>query len=189
VAKLKKCKRYIQTKKKALGFLNADFIWKECDHMSCSIFGDALLIPPVSLCSVTNYQGNMEKMNTLVNSELTNNPAILKLIGYNNLELMYENHGYHVRFMYTVFHLNAYELLASVIIWVYRSYHRRGFSYEYFSVELSAWQRAASTSLTPEAAAEINRVYQWMIDHHDDFMAFAESPDYQTIPFVSVCTR
>lgn len=155
------------------------------DIMTNSIFADALLVSPVSLCSASNYQEHMEEMHTFMDGELTSNSDILKLIGYNNLELMYANHGYHVRFMNNIFHINAYDLLVTNFVWMYRSYHLRGFSYDYFILEFFAWQKANKLFLKKEAAAEINQVYQWMIDHHQGFISLAESPDYKRLPFVT----
>jgi len=51
---------------------------------------------------------------------------------------MYDNHLNHARFMANVFRFNAYTLLVKTVIWVYRSYHSHGFSFDYFPVELAA---------------------------------------------------
>jgi len=61
-----------------------------------------------------------------------------RLIGYNPLRMMYDNHLNHARFMANVFRFNAYTLLVKTVIWVYRSYHSHGFSFDYFPVELAA---------------------------------------------------
>ncbi len=150
--------------------------------LKISVLDSALHLPVISMTSANEYHANIEKMADLVDAELSKNAGIGELIGYNSLSLMYDNHRYHVRCMSTIFRFNAYELLAPVIVWLYRSYHLRGFSYKYFPVELRSWQRAISDTLTPAAATEINQIYQWMMDHHDSFISLADSPDYQTLP-------
>jgi len=148
--------------------------------MKMNIFAQAKSLSPVTLAAALEYQDNMEKMRLQVDQELSKQPDILDLIGGSLIEMMKENHRCHVSFMATVFRLNTYSLLPKIIVWVYRSYHNHGFNYSYFPVELLAWQKAVSSRLSAAAAAEINRIYQWMIDSHLDFIQLAESDSYAT---------
>lgn len=144
-------------------------------------FEEALQLPETSFAAAFEYHESIPTMRPIVDAELSGNEEIFRLIGYNDLRLMYSNHKYHADFMSTVFRLNEYELLARIAVWVYRSYHARGFSYDYFPVELQAWQRAVDGTMTPKAAAEIKRIYQWMLDKHHSFIELAESPEYITM--------
>jgi methanogenic corrinoid protein MtbC1 len=58
---------------------------------------------------------------------------------------------------------------------VYRAYHARGFSYDYFPVELSAWKHAVTDCLDDVYSTEINAIYDWMISHHKDMIQLSVS--------------
>lgn len=109
-----------------------------------------------------------------VNSQLEANPKIRALIGNNPIELMRDNHRNHAKFMATVFHLNSHELLVRTIPWVYRAYHARGFAFDYFPVELVAWQIAIYECIaSADQKAEILAVYNWLVQHHEDMIKLA----------------
>ena len=148
--------------------------------MDNKLFEQGRELPQVSLAAALEYQNQMEPMRWQVDTALSERPDIMSLIGRSPLEMMKANHRYHVQFMATVFRLNAYNLLPRIMVWVYRSYHSHGFSYDYFPVELAAWKKAVSAQLGLEAAAEVNRIYQWMLDRHPEVIRLAESEAYVT---------
>lgn len=148
--------------------------------MEHRLFAEAHAIPAVSAAAALAYQDNREKLRLQVDKEMAGLPDILPLIGFSPLEMMQLNHRHHVQFMSMVFRHSAYTLLPKVVVWVYRSYHNHGFAYDYFPRELGAWQRAVANQLGPAAAAEIERVYQWLLDHHQDFCELADSAAYAT---------
>lgn len=148
--------------------------------MEQRLFREARALPAVSLAAALAFQEKRWLLCEQVDRSMSEQPDILPLIGFSPLEMMKANHRHHVQFMATVFRLGAYTLLPKVVVWVYRSYHSHGFSYDYFPRELQAWQNAVVQSLEPSLSAEINAVYQWMIDHHSDFLALAESAAYAT---------
>ncbi|HOG12796.1 MAG TPA: cobalamin-dependent protein [Smithellaceae bacterium] len=102
-----------------------------------------------------------------VNARMTAHPGISNLTGGNPMSMMRDNHSNHLDFMSTVFEFNSFELLVKTVPWVYRSYHSHGFSFDYFPLELEAWKKAVSQFLSPEAAGEINAVYDWMLKNHE----------------------
>ena len=122
------------------------------------------------------YEDRKDIMMEDVNHHLTSHPDIGVLLGQNPLAVMYDNHRNHAMFMVNVFKLNAFELLAKTLVWVYRSYHARGFSYDYFSLELNAWLQAAEKHLTPSAAKAVGEIYQWMLDSHKDMVVLSQVP-------------
>jgi len=89
---------------------------------------------------------------------------------------MYDNHRHHALFMANVFESNDFNLLATVLPWVYRTYVNQGFSYDYFPVELQAWQQAIQHHLTAADAAPILRVYDWMLSAHPVLQASSQTP-------------
>lgn len=146
------------------------------------VFDEAIKLPSVSAAAANAYAESYDALRTHVDREMINDPATLAHVSHKSLELMYASHGYHARFMANVLKYNSYDLLARIMVWVYRSYHARGFSYPYFSAFFQAWQRAVRIRLSPEHAGEINGVYQWLGKHHPSFVTLAESGAYQTFP-------
>jgi methanogenic corrinoid protein MtbC1 len=148
--------------------------------MEQRLFAEAKELPPVTLSAALAYQEKNAEMCAQVDGIMLEQADILPLIGFSPLEIMKSNHRHHVQFMATVFRLNAFRLLPKVVVWVYRSYHSHGFSYEYFPRELSAWQTAVSSHLETSAASEVHRIYQWLIEHHCEFCELADSVSYAT---------
>ena len=103
--------------------------------------------------------------------QLENNPKILQLIGRNSFDMMRAKHFNHACFMTTVFRTNSFELLARTMPWAYRTYHAKGFSYDYFLIELVAWQIAIRECFdNTELKSEILVVYKWMLQHHEEMI-------------------
>ena len=127
-------------------------------------------IPSVSEEAIIEYEKNIDSLVGYVNDTMTNDSIFLKLIGRNNLNKMYDNHENHAKFMANAFRMNDYDFVYRVVVWVYNSYHKHGFSYEYFLVELKIWRNAINKYLKPDHATSIIAVYNWLIDRHDDFI-------------------
>ncbi|MFO7982255.1 MAG: cobalamin-dependent protein [Desulfuromonadales bacterium] len=116
----------------------------------------------------------VEQMNRAMAAE----PDIQRLIGGVPLEVMYQNHRNHASFMQNIFFFNQTSLLAATIPWVYHSYHAHGFSYDYFRVALGHWLTFSAKVLEGQIGGEaILAIYQWMRDHHDEFIAQAETEE------------
>ncbi|MFW6071858.1 MAG: cobalamin B12-binding domain-containing protein [Candidatus Bipolaricaulota bacterium] len=135
---------------------------------------DTSHLPGISEEAVKEYKGNSELLVEAVNESLANREDIGDLIGDNSIEKMFNNHENHVRFMTNVFLLNDYDLLARTVIWVYRTYHAHGFSYDYFPVELEAWRQAVNDQLKSESAAPINKIYSFLLENHEEFIQYSE---------------
>jgi methanogenic corrinoid protein MtbC1 len=122
------------------------------------------------------YAQAADRLLAHVNNQLETHPKIRELIGRNPPELMHSNHKNHATFMTTVFRINSFELLLRTVPWVYRAYHARGFSYDYFPVELVAWQVALHECLDSQSPkAEILAVYRWMVQHHEQMIGLSLS--------------
>lgn len=130
-------------------------------------------LPPVSGASALAYKAKLEALVARVNLILEAHPRVLRLVGYNPLTMMHDNHRNHARFMANVFQFQAWPLLVKTVFWAYRTYHNHGFSYDYFPVELAAWQQAVAELMPPPAAAAILPVYRWLLQHHEDWVRMA----------------
>jgi MerR family transcriptional regulator, light-induced transcriptional regulator len=145
------------------------------DNLAKNLITSPGKIRAVSPDAAKAYGKEADKLIEEVNDELEANPKVLELIGGNPFELMRNNHKNHATFMATVLRLNSYDLLAKTIPWVYRVYRTRGFSYDYFPVELLAWKNAVNKCLAKLHSTEINRVYDWMIRNHDGMIQLSVS--------------
>jgi MerR family transcriptional regulator, light-induced transcriptional regulator len=123
------------------------------------------------------YERANDRLIDFVNKELEGNPRLRELIGGNVVDVMRNNHRNHAAFMANVFKIGSYELLVRTIPWVYRAYRARGFSYEYFPVELTAWRQAVAECLDDSNSAEIIGVYNWMVDHHENMIKLSRNAE------------
>lgn len=128
---------------------------------------EAERLPSVSLQAATAYRDHLPEMIAFVDATLSAEPRIHALIGNNPLQLMYDNHRHHGTFMAAVFAVGSYRMLAGTLPWVYRTYHARRFSYDYFPLELKTWILAGEKHLAHDHMAAIRRVYEWMIAQHE----------------------
>ena len=130
------------------------------------------------------YRQAADRLVEAVNESLAAEADVADLVGGLPLEVMYQNHRHHVDFMATVFLLGDFELLARTVPWVYRTYTMRGFSPDYFPRELRHWM-ASIHGLVPGPAAEILEAYEWLIEHHEDWVVLSRERDVATRPVSS----
>jgi methanogenic corrinoid protein MtbC1 len=135
------------------------------------------------------YEKSIDRLVDHVNDELEANSKIIELLGGNPFGLMRNNHSNHATFMTTVFKIGSYELLARTVPWVYRAYRARGFSYDYFPVELAAWKYAVRECLDDDYSAEIIEIYDWMISHHETMIQLSVSGEGLTFSAQSETTE
>lgn len=131
---------------------------------------------PVPREAAEAYGAAREALSAQVNAALAARPECALLLGGNPVEVMETNHANHAGFMSSVFALSQPELLARTLPWVYRAYRGKGFSYDYFPVELEAWGQAIGRCLAAPEAAPILAVYAWMQASHPAIVALAERP-------------
>ena len=134
-------------------------------------------IPRISTSSSSLYRENIHLLTEMVNVALLEAPDMDELIGHNQRQVMFDNHQNHAFFMSTVFILGDYELLVNTVAWVYTAYHNHGFKYEYFKAELLAWKNALDLHFNQDDLSDVQAVYQWMLDHHSDFIKIADSAE------------
>jgi len=128
-------------------------------------------LPRVSPEAAEAYAQASLSLQTLVNEQLETNPKIMELIGRNPFDVMRDSHRKHAAFMATVFNVSSFELMARMVPWTYRSYHAKGFSYDYFLAEFVAWQIAIQICLkNSDQKAELLAPYEWLVRHHEDMI-------------------
>lgn len=132
-------------------------------------------LPLVKLAATTAYKQHIPVLTQDVDDRLCSMPEIQDLIGKNSLQIMLDNHKHHAAFMAAVFSIGNCELLCKTIPWVYRSYHAHNFSYDYFLIELKAWQAAVEKYLDNNSIDSIRTIYQWMINNHEKFITLSQT--------------
>jgi methanogenic corrinoid protein MtbC1 len=143
--------------------------------MIANLINNLKEIYAVSPDAAEAYEKAKDRLVDYVNKELETNPKVPDLIGGNPFSIMWNNHINHATFLTTVFKIGSYELLARTIPWVYRAYHARGFSYDYFPAALAAWKSGVDKCLHSAYAAEIIGIYDWMINNHENMIQLSKS--------------
>jgi methanogenic corrinoid protein MtbC1 len=136
------------------------------------VIAEAMTLAPIPPGGTEAYRQCSPLLIRHLNDTLGADPDIDRLIGHNPLDVMHDNHKHHAAFMATVFDTGSYELLARTIPWVYRSYHARRFSHDYFPLALRTWVRAIEIH-APQGLDHILAVYRWMIDKHETMIALS----------------
>ncbi len=111
-----------------------------------------------------------------LNTHMTSLPHMATLIGGNPRSLMLDNHRNHLDFMEMVFRFNAHGMLCQTIPWVYRTYRARGFSFDYFPIELKGWKKVIERHMEPDLSPDILAVYDFMIRHHEHWIELSTRP-------------
>ena len=137
-------------------------------------------LPAISDSAAKAYDRRKGLLAAHVNRVMEKKKDLSQLIGgFENLEMMFDNHVNHAKIMTTVLYLNSYRLLASLLPWVYQTYNNHGFSYEYFPVELNAWKQSLQKGLPTEYTEEIIPLYDWLIRQHQKLIEISENLNKQ----------
>jgi methanogenic corrinoid protein MtbC1 len=157
---------------------------KEATHSEwTSLLGSAEALQPVPSWACLAYHRNLAAMIADVDRSLEIRADLPALIGPDADDLMRDNHRNHAGFLDNVFFLGNFELLARTLPWVYRVYSSRGFSLDYFPVELRAWQESIKQRIPAHQSAPILAVYQWMLDQHGVMsLLYQEKSDQELTP-------
>jgi MerR family transcriptional regulator, light-induced transcriptional regulator len=148
-----------------------------------NIIADAMRMLQVSPEAANEFEAKNHELVNCVNQRLSSLADIADLIGHSPQVVMEENHRNHGMFMAAVFKDNAFGLLAKTIPWAYRVYHSKGFSYDYFKLELRAWIGAVEMELSELHAGQITAVYEWMFENHERMIAISDSVRIPVIPY------
>lgn len=133
------------------------------------------LLHNISQKALEEYIQKQEIMTEYINEKLSADPTIKSLIGGNPLSMMYDNHRHHILFMHNVMHFRHHEMLVKTILWVYRAYKNRHFSYDYFPLELKTWIEAMEKYLPLEEARPIIELYHWLLSQHENMILLSLS--------------
>ena len=125
--------------------------------------------------TVEEFNAKAESMAKTINDTFANRPDLDLLIGPDNLDMMGENHRNHMRFMSSLFLSYDPYVLVETVLWVFRAYRSHGFKLAYWPAQLDNWLSIFHDELSPEALAEIEPFYHWMIVNNPAFALLSET--------------
>ena len=134
----------------------------------------AILLPKASETACNEFSEKSEKLISEMNLIMLKKPAVEKLVGKNNLEMMQDNHANHIRFISSILKDFDEEVLVETILWVFRAYRSHGFSTNYWAVQLNTWMGILKSELTESTLIDIQPLYEWMQINIPIFVAISD---------------
>lgn len=143
---------------------------------------EARRLPRIPPRAAESHRSCRNALTRKVNSEILEHPSAAELTGSNPRHVVEDNHANHAMLMTCLYRLNDFRLLAQLLPWVYRSYHARGFSYDYFPLELKAWKQVLLDEPDISDPDPLSAPYDWMLSHHEHIIALAEDLSLPSLP-------
>lgn len=132
-----------------------------------------LLKKPSSEASA-EFSKKSDSMVGLLNQKFSQRTDINQLIGEGNLEMMFENHRNHLRFMNSLFNEYNPVVFTETVLWVFRAYRSHGFKLTYWPAQLDNWVEIFKTHLSTACFDEIYPFYHWMIINNPAFASLSD---------------
>lgn len=113
--------------------------------------------------AIAEFTSKAAVMTSILNDRLSQRADIIQLIGEGNLEMMYDNHRNHMRFMISLFNDYNSVVFTETVLWVFRAYRSHGFKLTYWPAQLDNWVDIFNKELSQECFDQIYPFYDWMI--------------------------
>ncbi len=127
-----------------------------------------------------SYDRHRGEILSSVNAAIESRSDIEALTGPGPIDVLRTNHANHIEFISSIFRVKTAPVLVDVVLWVYRSYIERGFSPDYFPIEIQEFRNAIAKYLPPASAEPILLFYDLMQRSHEEFLSLSETS--------SICT-
>jgi len=124
--------------------------------------------------AIAEFNSKADAMTTIINDRLSQRNDIVQLIGEGNVDMMYDNHRNHVRFMISLFNDYNPVVFTETVLWVFRAYRNHGFKLTYWPAQLDNWVDIFKKELSPECFNEIYPFYDWMIVNNPLFAIISD---------------
>lgn len=119
-------------------------------------------IAPAGEPAAREYMDKADRLVSRMNERMLARADLQELVGADNIEMMKDNHGNHLRFIGSMLHHFNADVLVETVLWVFRAYRSRGFSDAYWAAQLNGWVEILREELSPETFHEVYPVYEWM---------------------------
>ena len=137
----------------------------------------SLLVKP-SEEARAEYLKHGNKMVNRLNEKLSQRDDLNRLIGEGNLEMMYDNHRNHLRFMASIFKDYNPVVFTETLLLVYKAYQSHGFQPTYWAAQLNSWIEIMEKEIKLSDFDEIFPFYNWMVIHTPDFSLLGQNADH-----------
>lgn len=124
--------------------------------------------------ATTEFAARADVMTTILNERFSKRDDITQLIGEGNIEMMYDNHRNHMRFMISLFNGYNPDIFTETVLWVFRAYRSHGFNLTYWPAQLDNWVDIFKKELSPECLKQIYPFYDWMIVNNPQFAIISD---------------
>ncbi|PKP10023.1 MAG: hypothetical protein CVU09_08955 [Bacteroidetes bacterium HGW-Bacteroidetes-4] len=138
------------------------------------------LLKQVSQSALLEFQMNTNKILGIMNQRMQQRKDLDALIGKDNLQMMFDNHANHLRFMSSMFKNYNANVMVETILWVFGAYQSHGFQSNYWAAQLNTWIEVLKSELTPGTFNEIYPFYEWMqvnIPHFTSLSNNSQNPN------------
>ncbi len=135
-------------------------------------------LKPPSGEAIAEFSEKADGMITMLNQRFSGRKDIVQLVGEGNLDMMYDNHRNHVRFMISLF--NEYDpvVFTETVLWVFRAYRSHGFKLTYWPAQLDNWVEIFKSELSQECFNQVYPFYHWMIVNNPLFAIISDQAMY-----------
>ena len=124
--------------------------------------------------AIAEFTSKADGMITMINERLSQRNDLIQLIGEGNVDMMYDNHRNHVRFMISLFNTYKPDVFIETVLWVFRAYRSHGFKLTYWPAQLDNWVDIFKKELSTECFNQIYPFYDWMIVNNPLFAALSD---------------
>jgi hypothetical protein len=138
------------------------------------LFKSASKLKQPSPEAIAEYNSRADAMTLMLNNRLCKRNDIVQLIGEGNLEMMYDNHRNHMRFMISLFNDYNPVVFTETVLWVFRAYRSHGFKLTYWPAQLDNWVDIFNKELSKECFDQIYPFYEWMIVNNPLFAIISD---------------
>lgn len=138
------------------------------------LYSSAHQLKPPSLEAGESFRDKSQKMAEMMDQYFTARPDLERLIGKGNVAMMRDNHGNHLRFMFSLFSDYHPEVFVETVLWVFRAYRHHGFQLTYWPAQLNQWVEILRKEMDKVHFEEIYPFYHWMIVHNPAFAKLSE---------------
>lgn len=119
--------------------------------------------------ATAEFTARADAMAIILNDRLSRRNDIVQLIGEGNLDMMYDNHRNHMRFMISLFNDYNPVVFTETVLWVFRAYRSHGFKLTYWPAQLDHWVDIFNKELSQDCLDQIYPFYDWMIVNNPQF--------------------
>jgi hypothetical protein len=138
------------------------------------LFKSASTLKKPSPEAIAEFATKADAMTTHLNDRLSHRDDLIQLIGEGNLQMMFDNHNNHMRFMISLFNDYNPVVFTETVLWVFRAYRSHGFKLTYWPAQLDNWVDIFNKELSPECLNQVYPFYDWMIVNNPLFALISD---------------